>query len=329
MVKPEDVLAIEEWYSPSITKAEMKQFLKRDNWHGLLNFALWFGLLGGLGYLGYLLIDTWWAIPVFFLYGVVYAGSNGRHHECGHGTVFKTAWLNDVFYYFFGILEVADAVAARASHARHHSYTAWRGIDPELLVMRPPKFSQFLLDFFFLRSGTKALITMVRHSFGIVSPKARDFVDPEDYPGMFWRARLNLAVWLVAIGLALYLHSWLPLLYFGLPRFYGGFFLWCFVVLQHVGLSENVWDHRQNTGSVRVNPFLSFLFMHMENHVEHHLFPLVPFHQLPKLRKKLKGQLPAPYSSLWDGMRRVIPMVMKQRKHPELFIDRMIPFEAD
>ena len=329
MVKPEDVLTIEEWYSPSITKAEMKQFLRRDNWHGLVNFAIWFALLAGVGYLGYLLINTLWAIPVFFLYGVIYAGSNGRHHECMHGTVFKTRWLNDFFYFFCGVMEIRDIIDFRWSHTRHHSYTIWRGVDPEILVMRPPKLSHFLLDFFYLRSGPRALFNMVLHSFGIVSAHSKNYVEPEDYKRMFWWSRANLVIWLGFIGLAVYFHSWLPLLYFGLPRFYGGFFLWCFVLLQHVGLSENVWDHRKNTSSVHVNPFLSFLFMHMENHVEHHLFPLVPYHQLPKLHQKLKEQVPVPYKSLWHGMSHVVPMVIRQRRDPNAFIDRSIPFEAD
>ena len=79
--------------------------------------------------------------------------------------------------------------------------------------------------------------------------------------------------------------SWLPVLFGVLPRFYGAPFIWVFIWLQHVGLAENVWDHRLSTRSLRVNFFFTFLFMNMESHIEHHLYPMVPFHALPRLRR--------------------------------------------
>ena len=103
------------------------------------------------------------------------------------------------------------------------------------------------------------------------------------------------------------------------------FFQWTFIWLQHVGLAENVWDHRLNTRSLQLNPFLSFLFMNMENHIEHHLYPLVPFHALPKLHKRLENQLPHPYKSLWAGSRELWPVLFKQRKDINVYIDRKLP----
>ena len=40
---------------------------------------------------------TWWCVPFFLVYGVLYGSStDSRWHECGHGTAFKTRWMNDV-----------------------------------------------------------------------------------------------------------------------------------------------------------------------------------------------------------------------------------------
>ena len=40
---------------------------------------------------------TWWCVPFFFVYGVLYgSSSDSRWHECGHGTAFRTRWMNDV-----------------------------------------------------------------------------------------------------------------------------------------------------------------------------------------------------------------------------------------
>jgi fatty acid desaturase len=65
--------------------------------------------------------------------------------------------------------------------------------------------------------------------------------------------------------------------------------------------------------------------MNMESHIEHHIYPLVPFHALPKLRQRLKGQLPQPYRSLWDGSKQLLPVLFKQKRDPNIFIKREIP----
>src|SRR6202012_5430013 len=49
---------------------------------------------------------------------------------------------------------------------------------------------------------------------------------------------------------------------------------------QHAGLGENVLDHRLNTRTVRMNAVHRFLYWNMNYHVEHHMFPLVPYHRL-------------------------------------------------
>jgi fatty acid desaturase len=130
---------------------------------------------------------------------------------------------------------------------------------------------------------------------------------------------------LIAIGLAIATRSWLPVLYFGLPRFYGAFFHWVFICLQHSGLAENVWDHRLNTRSLHVNPFFSFLFMHMENHIDHHIYPMVPFHALPKLHARIADQLPRTYSSMWEGSKELILALLKQTKDVNYYIKRELP----
>ena len=40
--------------------------------------------------------------------------------------------------------------------------------------------------------------------------------------------------------------------------------------------------------------FGRFLYANMHHHVEHHLYPTVPFHALPKLNAEIAHHLPAP-----------------------------------
>jgi fatty acid desaturase len=325
MIQPEEVIHVQEWYTCDIPKKELKAFMKRDNYHAALYFGAWLVLLVATGYLAFRLLGTVWAVPAFLLYGVIYCGCNAVWHECSHGTPFKTHWLNEVFYFLCGTMELRDAVEFSWSHSRHHSYTIMTGIDPEIAVSRPPNLFYILVDFFYLHAGLIAIKTLILHSLGIPTKKAAEYVPEEEFGKMFWWARAALMLHLIAIGLAIATRSWLPVLYFGLPRFYGGFVHWTFILLQHVGLAENVWDHRLNTRSLHVNPFFSFLFMHMENHIDHHIYPLVPFYALPELHTRIADQLPRTYSSLWEGVKQLVPALLRQRKDVTYYIKRELP----
>jgi fatty acid desaturase len=65
--------------------------------------------------------------------------------------------------------------------------------------------------------------------------------------------------------------------------------------------------------------------MNMESHIEHHIYPLVPFHALSELHLRLKDDLPQPYSSLWQGFTELLPVLFKQRQDPSLYIKRPLP----
>ena len=78
----------------------------------------------------------------------------------------------------------------------------------------------------------------------------------------------------------------------GLPRLYGAWHMVLTGLLQHVGLADNVIDHRLNTRTVYMNPISRFIYWNMNYHVEHHMFPMVPYHALPRLHELIKHDLP-------------------------------------
>jgi fatty acid desaturase len=90
-------------------------------------------------------------------------------------------------------------------------------------------------------------------------------------------------------------------------------------------MAEDVLDHRLNTRTVHLNPFLSFLYMHMEYHIEHHIFPTIPFHALAKFRTLVDSQMPRPCTSLWDAFRELVPVLWKQRHDATYYIHRELP----
>ena len=66
---------------------------------------------------------------------------------------------------------------------------------------------------------------------------------------------------------------------------------------QHAGLAENVLDHRLNCRTVYMNPLHRYLYWNMNYHVEHHMFPLVPYHALPRLHELVKADMPRALSA--------------------------------
>ncbi|MCG7904834.1 MAG: fatty acid desaturase, partial [Candidatus Thiodiazotropha weberae] len=72
---------------------------------------------------------------------------------------------------------------------------------------------------------------------------------------------------------------------------------WFNVVLatgQHFGMQANVTDFRKNSRTILLNPLLAFLYWQMNYHIEHHMYPNVPFHNLKQLHRLIAYDTPAP-----------------------------------
>jgi MocE subfamily Rieske [2Fe-2S] domain protein len=74
-----------------------------------------------------------------------------------------------------------------------------------------------------------------------------------------------------------------------------------------------------------MNQVHRFLYWNMNYHVEHHMFPLVPFHALPMLHKAVKDDCPTPYPSLFAAWREIVPAVLKQVTDPAYHVKRQLP----
>ena len=127
------------------------------------------------------------------------------------------------------------------------------------------------------------------------------------------------------IALALALHSILPLMLIGLPRLYGAWHMVLCGLLQHGGLADNVTDHRLNTRTVLMNPVSRFIYLNMNYHVEHHMFPMVPYHALPRLHAAIKDDLPPPNRGFIDGYREMIPAFLHQLRYEDFYVRRELP----
>ena len=307
-----------EWFRPAISPARLQELMKRRNGPAIRDTTLWFALIGGTGVLAYLSLGTWWSILAFAVYGALYGGSSDpRWHENGHGTAFRTRWPNDVVYVIASFMLMREPTLWRWSHVRHHSNTIIVGLDPEISFPRPFKFRAVVPNYFNLISGPRMIWRMIRHAFGSIDDDARIFVPEDELGKVKWEARAFVGILLAVVLWCVIGGTFIPLLFIGLPSFYGVWLVWFFAITQHAGLREDVLDHRYSTRTVYMNPVFRFLYLNMNYHLEHHLFPAVPYHALPALHKEVKDQLPAAKTSMWDAYREIYFALKMQRRNPD------------
>lgn len=323
-------LAAAEWYHTDIPRQRMLQLIKRRDGPAIRDTLIWLSAFAACGLGGYFFWSTVWCLPFFVCYGVLYGSStDSRWHECGHGTAFKTQWMNDVVYHIASFMIMREPTVWRWSHTRHHSDTIIVGRDPEIIARRPPNLFVTIGNFLALYSTATAIRHILLHAGGQLTADEQTFVPQFEWPKVYATARIWLAVHFITIGAAVYLRSILPLIYIGiLPTMYGAWLAQYFGLTQHVGLAEDVLDHRLNSRTVYMNPIFRFLYWNMNYHVEHHMFPVVPYHALPQLHDIMLPDTPKPYASTIEAYREIIPTLVRQLKEPEWFVQRQLPSSA-
>ncbi len=319
-------LANAEWYRTPIPRARMKELMRRSDGPATRDTLLWIALLVASGGLGAALWGSWWCVPFFLVYGVLYGSAgDSRWHECGHGTAFKTQWKNDAVYQLACFFMIRNPVVWRWSHSRHHTDTIIVGRDPEIITTRPPEIGKVALNVFGLLDAPQGLAAMLRYAGGRLTAAEQDFIPPGERPKVFAVARIWTLIYLATLGACAGTGSILPLMLIGLPRFYGAWHHVLTGLTQHIGLAEDVLDHRLNCRTVYMNPFSRFVYWNMNYHVEHHMFPMVPYHALPALHREVMTDCPRPYAGFLEAYREIIPTLYRQVRDPAYFVRRTLP----
>jgi len=319
-------LAEADWYQTPVPRATMRKLLERRDGPALRDTIIWLMLILGTGAATVWLWPSWWALAPYLIYAVLYAStSDSRWHESGHGTAFKTDWMNNALYEIASFMVMRESTVWRWSHTRHHSDTIIVGRDPEIAVPRPPDLKALAMAFFNLNVYPKYFKRLILHSLGRMEEDEQQFIPETEFPKVHRRARVHLAVYLVVIAVSIATSSILPLLLVGLANLFGSWLMVVYGLTQHAGLAENVLDHRLNCRTVYMNPVHRFLYWNMNYHVEHHMFPLVPYHALPALHEAVKDDMPEPYPSLFNAWREILPAVLRQVKDPAYHVKRKLP----
>lgn len=319
------------WYQCAVPRPLMKDLMKREDARAIRDTVLWYALIAASGALfvyGWLASWGFWPLlGVYFLYATLYCGpADSRWHECSHGTAFKTRWMNDLVYQLACFQVLRRPTRWRWSHARHHTDTLVVGRDIEIAVPVPTDLLGTALNWFAIKNGPIEMAQMLRNAAGRIDAAEKSFIPESEWPRLVREARAWMLVYALIAAAALALQSWLPVLLLGLlPGMLGAWLYQFFGMTQHAGLPENVLDHRRNCRTVYMNPLFRFLYWNMNYHVEHHMFPMVPYHALPRLHEAVKADCPPAYPSTWAAYIEILPAVWRQARDPSHHVVRPVP----
>ena len=289
-----------------IGRAELKRLSERSDGPGLLHLAGHVGLLIATGSLIHASFGTIWLWPAMFLHGVALIFLFAPLHETIHRTAFHSRALNDVVAFVIGVLVVLPREYFRAFHFAHHRFTQ-EAADPELATPKPASARQFIWYVTGLPIWWSALKDLMERARGIL--REPFYATGRVRRSVILESRWVLAIYAAALAGSIAAGSTLLLWYWVIPLLLGQPMLRLYLLAEHSACPRSA-DMLENSRTTYTNALVRFLAWNMPFHAEHHAWPSIPFHALPRtnalVRDKLRTTAPgyrAALGEIWRTMR--------------------------
>lgn len=339
-----------QWYRSALAPQRFRELSMRTDRQGWIQAGGHVGLFCLTAVATYLCwrAELWLPFLIaLFCHGTVASFFSGTApHELGHGTVFRTKRLNEVFLYLVSLISWWDPFDYASSHTYHHRYTLHPEGDREnLLPLHPTTGKTFLFQLF-----TINLLTQPGRTFGkggLISTFLQTWraalgkTGPTDIPSNEWLqalhedqpdqhrrsilwSRLLLAFHGSVIVLSLLTGQWVFILLLTASTFIANWLAYFVGLPQHCGLRDNVTDFRKCTRSMRLPGLVEFLYWHMNWHTEHHMYAGVPCYNLRALHEEIKQDMPEPRTlrAAWAEM---LDTWERQKRDPSYQFDTPLP----
>ena len=333
------------WYRSPVDQALLNELMQRSDLRGWLQTLAHLGLFfitGALAYLAFLNVSTgtWhWSVPLLgvalFAHGTIgpFMGLIAIH-ELQHRTVFRTRWLNRFFEQVYAFISWSDYIWYQESHAIHHRATCHAAFDGEVLL--PVRFSLKrwrvwlgLLAWNPVTTWARLTLTW-RHARGDIRGDWYNHVLPESDLVLRRRHRNWARFLLIGHGLLaltfLLTGHWFGIVVFSIGTQYCGWLGFLCGVTQHYGLNSDVPDFRYNTRTFTCSWLPAFYYWNMQYHIEHHMYPAVPFYNLGRLHQAIEHDLPPVTHGLVATWREILALKKRFLADPQY---RFIPAVPD
>ena len=326
------------WYRSPIDPGLLSELMQRSDFRGwlqTLSHLGYFFLTGGLAYFAFqnIALSNWyWTLPLLLLALFVH-GTMGPFmgliavHELMHRTVFKSKQLNAFFERIYAFISWSDYLWYRGSHPPHHGATCHEAYDGEvpLALLAQTRIERkknwFRLLIFNPTATWQKLKLVWRHANGHVHGRWYNHVLPKTDPDVRRRHRNWARILLTGHGILaatfIVTGHWFLIVVFTFGTFYCGWLGFLCGIPQHFGLNSDVPDFRYNTRTFTCSWLPAFYYWNMQYHLEHHMFPAVPFYNLPKLRAAIAHDVPPANHGLVATWRELFEIRRRVRENPD------------
>jgi len=281
-VTENDRLGLPKWKKEAIRK--LQAIDERRNIRLLVMVAMWIFSGGAVAIAGSSIVS----VLGCFTMGVAIMGISVFMHEAAHHLMFKNHSLNRMVGFLCGAPALISVSAYRSVHMLHHAHERTEK-DPDDIEAPAKSVPLVLFYYLFLMVGTYLYIPHVAvNGFRLANSGRRKMILVE-----YFCIGALLTCVLAAIPVELVLKFWLiPL-----------------VVASQLTNFRGIAEHGLTTGgnpftatrSVISNRSVSFLMCNLNYHLEHHLFPGVPWYNLPGVQALLQEEYRKAGSSVYHS----------------------------
>jgi len=263
----------------SVPTALLQELYRHTWWHNLKSILI-FAMLIGCGFVAWNAESPWVVWPTYLAMGYLWMSVVTFMHDCTHLVLFKKRWKNWVFGIVSTLPLPITFVSFMDDHLAHHKYNR-SPKDPDAFTMGARKFPDFLLFYAYILIG--GLLTAIHFNFIYPVQKLRGT--------KLWIHIGELALRVVVYGVMISWASQAGVL---------GKFLsvWLIPVLLFTWLNsirfiaehyDTPWDAGQLSGTRTIisNPVNRFFWNNINYHIGHHVFPAVPWYNLPRLHEAM------------------------------------------
>lgn len=269
-----------------LTPAMLRELSERSDLRGAVRTISHYGAIVVVGILIWRVSSSYgllWAAPLMLLQAYFMAFLFMPMHETAHKTAFRSRALNLVVGHLSAFMIAHRYEYYCLFHWDHHRYTQDPDKDPELVVgLKPSSDTQLAIAYSGLLQVAGREWLMLRHAF--TGKVALPWIPENKRHIVVREARLYVAGYVVLLLASLALHTEILFWVWIVPLLAGQFILRPYLYAEHTGC-DRTRSAFQNTRTTYTGMVMKWFAWNMPYHVEHHAYPSIPFHALPKLNR--------------------------------------------
>jgi len=318
------------WIKPKLELSTLRRLKSQNDLIGWAQILSETGITAVLGVIAYYGIYHWplaASLPLLYLYFIFFSWltREGAFHELIHGTAFSNKKVSTFLFRIINFFGWMNGDYVRAAHMRHHHVTLYEGLDMDVALdmdfLKPVEIPYMLL--FHGRHFVRDLKVLTGFALGKVEGEFNNIILPaenlKERKKLYRTSRVILTLHVLLILAFVFSGQWLLILMISLGAYMATWPHLLVSMTQHVGMQKSINDWRRCARSIKVGPVTSFLYWRMQYHIEHHMYPSIPFYRLKELRKEIEFCLPE-RKTLWGAWKEILNYLKEYKSNPDSYI---------